>query len=222
MFMPGESERSTRVRAGELRRGQTRARLISASARVLASRGAERATIDDFVREANVSRGTFYNYFTTREELLEALWATYGHDPFHKIQQNCQSIRGPAERLSAFTRHILHAAERDSAMGWIIMTMSSQRATLNDELATYPGPDLKAGRALGVFHFDDLTCAIDVVVGAVRSALGAILEENRAELYPQSVSKMILLSLGMARSDAHRISHGPLTEAKSTREVSLL
>ena len=208
--MPGEIGVQTRAKADGWRRTQTRARLIAAGARVLASRGRDRATIDDFVREANVSRGTFYNYFTTREELLEALWAAYGHDPFLEIQRLCQPIRDPAERLAALARHTLHTAKRDPTMGWITIALSSQRATLNAELLSFPGPDLQAGEASGAFHFDDLASATDVVVGAVRSGLRAVLEEERPEHYPEAVCKMILLSLGMTRSDAHRISHAPL------------
>ena len=200
----------TRAEIGEQRRFKMRARLISSAARVIARGGQQKATIDDFVREANVARGTFYNYFTTREELLEALWATYGHDPYFEIQRICQPIQDPVERLAAFTRHVLHTAKREPTWGWLIVALSADRATVNDDLISYPIPDLKAGEATGAIHFDDLACARDLVVGSVRSGLRALLEEAREEHYPESLCKMILCALGMRRSDAHRISHAPL------------
>ena len=113
-------ERTTRTRAqiGEQRRAKMRARLrlpekgyrvgvLEAGARVLADRGSARATIDDFISAAGVSRGTFYNHFTTREELLEALWTNIGHDPFADIQRACSKLDDPAERLGAVTRQVL-------------------------------------------------------------------------------------------------------------------
>ncbi len=191
-----------------------RARLISAGARVIANRGQEKATIDDFISEAKVARGTFYNYFSTREELLEALWLFYGHDPFHEIRRSCLPIADPVERLAAFTRRVLHRARDDLTWGWLVIALSADPGILNvarspaqRDLTSYPGPDLMAGEAAGAFHFDDLTCAIDVVVGTVRGGLKAILEDKREAFYPEALCKMVLLSLGVSRSEAHRISH---------------
>ncbi len=54
------------------RREQMRQRLIEAATLVFAERGPEDTVIDHIVIEAGVSRGSFYNYFRSIEELLEA------------------------------------------------------------------------------------------------------------------------------------------------------
>src|SRR6267142_177728 len=77
---------------GERRRARMRARLIASAARVIADRGDKKATIDDFIKEAKVARGTFYNHFARREDLLEALWSTIGHDPFAEILLACRTM----------------------------------------------------------------------------------------------------------------------------------
>jgi AcrR family transcriptional regulator len=57
---------------GHKKRARTRNQLIDAGVQVLARKG-ESLTISDVVAEAQVSNGTFYNYFADREELIDAL-----------------------------------------------------------------------------------------------------------------------------------------------------
>jgi len=55
------------------KRERTRVALIEAAIDVLAEKGLEGASIDDLVRVAGMARGTFYNYFQTREEVICAV-----------------------------------------------------------------------------------------------------------------------------------------------------
>lgn len=54
---------------------RTRSRLLDAGAAVLAERGYHSARVDDIVRVAETSHGTFYLYFADKEDLLRALVA---------------------------------------------------------------------------------------------------------------------------------------------------
>ena len=66
-----DSPREPRTR-GYRKKERTRRQLIAAGLRVLADKG-QGLTVSDVVAEAEVSNGTFYNYFADREELLEEL-----------------------------------------------------------------------------------------------------------------------------------------------------
>ncbi len=52
---------------------RTMARLLDAGMAVLSDRGYHAARVDDIVAAADVSHGTFYLYFSNKEELLKAL-----------------------------------------------------------------------------------------------------------------------------------------------------
>lgn len=54
---------------------KTMARLLDAGLRVFAERGFHAARVDDIVRAARTSHGTFYLYFANKEDLLRALAA---------------------------------------------------------------------------------------------------------------------------------------------------
>jgi AcrR family transcriptional regulator len=55
-------------------------RLLDAGLRVFAERGYHAARVDDIVRAAETSHGTFYLYFTNKEDLLRALAVDCAHD----------------------------------------------------------------------------------------------------------------------------------------------
>ena len=79
MTGPARAERSDRVgapaRSRDLRaRGQqTLERLLEAGATVFAARGYHAARVDDIVKQAQTSHGTFYLYFASKEDLFRAL-----------------------------------------------------------------------------------------------------------------------------------------------------
>lgn len=200
----------SRVEIGEMRRAKMRNRLIAAGAKLIAELGPQKVTIDDVIKEASVSRGTFYNHFATREQILEAIWTARGHDPFSEILVACREVSNPAYHLSAVTRLVLRQAMSDPTWGWLVVALSADVATVNEDLRKYPLPDLVAGQAAGIFHFDDLNCAADMVVGTVRAGLRVLLSEKREPDYGESMSKLLLLALGVVRNEAHRISHTAL------------
>ena len=187
-----------------------RNRLIEAAARVMADQGSDNATIDTFIRAAGVARGTFYNHFKTREELLDALWTSIGHDPFLEIQNACKDYADPVERFAAVTRLVLLRATEDPTWGWLILALSADEATLNDDLRGYPRPDLRAGAAARRFRYENETSATDLVVGTMRAGLRALLHVGREANYAQALCKMILQALGINRIEANRISALPL------------
>ena len=55
-------------------------RLLDAGLRVFAHRGYHAARVDDIVRAARTSHGTFYLYFTNKEDLLRALAVDCAHE----------------------------------------------------------------------------------------------------------------------------------------------
>jgi len=52
---------------------RTRARLLAAGAEVIATQGLHAARVDDIVEAARSSHGTFYLYFSSKEDLFEEL-----------------------------------------------------------------------------------------------------------------------------------------------------
>src|SRR5690348_10373320 len=71
---------STATRELRAQGRKTMRRLLDAGMRVFADRGFHAARVDDIVRAARTSHGTFYLYFTNKEDLLRALAVECAHE----------------------------------------------------------------------------------------------------------------------------------------------
>ena len=81
-----------------------RSRLLDGMARAVAERGYAETTIADIVREASVSRRTFYEHFATKSECLIALYEAASHnalgvlrdaiDPAHDWEEQVERALG--------------------------------------------------------------------------------------------------------------------------------
>lgn len=177
---------------------------------MLAERGEQRATIEDFVQAAGVARSTFYNYYRTVGDLIDDLWLHIGRDPFLAIQSACASIESPAERFVAKARLVLRVAARNPTWGWVVYSLSQGEETVNADLLGYPRPDLADGLRQGAFRFDDLEAANDMAVSTLRGALHAVLREQRPDGYATAICRLLLRALGVAEGEAKIIVERPL------------
>ncbi len=57
----------------EERKAENRAKLLTAAKKVFAEKGVGEATARDIVRETDLATGTFYNYFTDKDDCFRAL-----------------------------------------------------------------------------------------------------------------------------------------------------
>ncbi|MGP9822708.1 TetR/AcrR family transcriptional regulator [Salinarimonas sp. NSM] len=83
------------------RGARTRARILQAAEDTFGTLGFHRAGITDITRAAGVAQGTFYTYFSSKEEILRELVLDMGH----KVRAHLASeILGAADRLEAEER----------------------------------------------------------------------------------------------------------------------
>src|SRR3954466_8262519 len=92
------SEAYKRDRRGRGGGTETRRRLLDAGLAVFADRGYHAARVDDIVRAAETSHGTFYLYFSNKEELLRELATVCAHD----LRSAATALHGDGDQLAAF------------------------------------------------------------------------------------------------------------------------
>ena len=72
--------------------------LMRAAAKVVGEVGYENAMVSKITEEANVSQGTFYNYFESRQELLDQLLPALGSDLIDHIRKMAANAPNAFER----------------------------------------------------------------------------------------------------------------------------
>lgn len=73
----------------ERRRTETRERLYRAALALFAERGYLATTVEDITEGADVGKGTFFNYFPTKEHVL----ATYGAERIAAVERSLEEAR---------------------------------------------------------------------------------------------------------------------------------
>jgi AcrR family transcriptional regulator len=208
---------SRRASIGLEKRERTRSNLIAAAYRVFARKEADAVTIDDIIAEAAVARGTFYNYFQTREEVLTAVAAALSDEMNYSIWAQSAKIEDPAERMAIAIRQFLHQAMRDSTWGWVIVRSGLVAAPLSETIKTGVTTDLKAGMRLKRFQVESQQAAIDLILGTGLMAMRTILGGHPEPDYPEQIAKLILKTLGVEAGEAHSIAFQVLEPLPANR-----
>ena len=186
---------------GHKKKARTRQVLLDSALEVLAEQG-EGFNIADLAGRAGVSHGTFYNYFTDREQLIDAL-VPHVVESFAARAAVEFDDPDPAVRFATITAQALAAAVHQPETVRVALRIDAvQRALVVDGPLSYLRRDLLDGRASGRFvgPADDGT--LDVVLGALLLAARRVIDGEVAPAYRRSVIARLLQSLGVPRDDA--------------------
>lgn len=201
-----------RVRTAEARREQMRAHLIHSALGLLAQQGVTSNLIDELIRTAGVSRGTFYNYFSSVEALLEAVSTKVSSELIQEVNPIVLSQPGPAARVSCGVRLCLHAGQIDRDLAAFVsrggLAALQQNRALTDALCR----DLADGIASGPFLVRDIALAYDLVVGPVLAGYYRLATGNVEPDYIDDVACAVLVALGVRRITAKHLSRRVLPE----------
>lgn len=116
------SEHDTSERGGrrERKRAETREKLFQSALRLFAQKGFAATTVEDITEAADVGKGTFFNYFPTKEHVLRH----FGKRQVERITHWFESTRGTNEPArEGIARLLATATELPSANPEIIRAM---------------------------------------------------------------------------------------------------
>ncbi|MBK6350930.1 MAG: TetR/AcrR family transcriptional regulator [Proteobacteria bacterium] len=190
-----------RTRVGLERRTRTKSRIVAAALRVFAAKGMDTPVIDDFIREAGVAHGTFYNYFTRTEQLLLAVSRSLEDDLMLAIEAEMSELRDPVVRLATGVRLWLGWARADPVWCAFIVKSRFRGALVEQQLRM----DLKNGRKSGALNFASIEAARDLVVGTILEAMSRIMTAPVSKAYTDGVARSILTGLGLEATQADRV-----------------
>ena len=197
-----------RVRVAREKRQRMRERLTQATmdAYLEAPPGA-RPVIDDVVRLAGVSRGSFYKYFDSVDEIVEELGQQMMEATLASFDRVFKGLHDPAARVAAGPLlSLCHAAMEPRHVAFVSRVNFVHYMARAD---LHGGAVVKRylidARDAGAFRFDSMHAALDLIVGASREAALRILEDPRLDAaYIRELTTMTLLGLGMNRKAAER------------------
>ncbi|RZL00750.1 MAG: TetR/AcrR family transcriptional regulator [Rubrivivax sp.] len=195
-----------RVRVAAERRQRMRERLMGSALHVFAQQGLHATVIDDVIKAADVSRGTFYKYFRTNDELVEAISVSVGDYLIRLIDPVVQEQKDPALRVACGVRLCLMAGRTIPDLARFVVRAAWQQSPASSLAQAYLSRDIQSGMEAGRFDILNLRAALDLVFGAVMSALNSIAEKEAPEAHAEAIAGAILMSLGIGKAEARRLA----------------
>lgn len=195
-----------RTRVGGERREKTRASLLRAALLVFSRHGADARVIDLVIRQAGVSRGTFYNYFRTNEELFFAVAKQVSSEIIHIVEPFVQQQKDPAARVACGVGLSIKLARSYPVLARFVVRGGPPAVRAGSLATEVVSRDIEDGIASGRFSILDKRLGFDLILGPVIMAFHTILTEEVSADYPHEIAEAVLRSLGVSRSLARKFA----------------
>lgn len=203
------------------KREKTRERLLIAAQQLLLDGGVSSLTVNNLSASAGLALGTFYNYYRTREEVLEAICALVLSAYQRDLDAVCAGLQDPAQIVAASSLQTLHMLDSGSALGRLLFATELPIEPLIQAVRQRFIRDAQAGLAAGVFKVENEAVMLSLISAAT---YGALHDRYNGALAADSlvlVSESVLLLLGMAAADAKRLARQDYA-LQPARELPLL
>lgn len=197
---------------GHKKRARTRQGLLDAALRVFARQDVAATALQDLAAEAEVSTGTIYNYFRTREELAEAVGIALAGDFSETISALSEGIDSGSKRLAIGVRMFVLRAQSDPQWASALLRVIHYDQAMHSTLAGHVREDLRGGLAEGVFNYANEDIALDLVIAGATGAIRATLEGRAPQDQDILLSEMLLRALGASPAKARKIAALPLPQ----------
>jgi AcrR family transcriptional regulator len=159
-------------------RESRRAELVRAAATLFAERGVPATPVSDIVKAAGVAQGTFYLYFSSKDEIVLAVVEQIGDEMLAAIESAVEASGTAAvEKLLGLRDVLIRFDETPAAAALADFIHRPENRMLHDRLAENLTPGLVVlvesivvqGVAEGVFDVPDTRAAAWFVLGGLQS-----------------------------------------------------
>jgi AcrR family transcriptional regulator len=197
----------------ERRKQRTRAALIQAAQGLIAA-GKLNVPVLEITQAADVGMGSFYNHFTSKEELFDAAVAEALDNHGALLDRLTASIDDPAETFACSFRLTGRLFRRRPQESRILLSGGLHLMSSDRGLAPRARRDIEAAAAAGRFRVDDPQLALAVAAGAL-FGLGKLLQDEPERDDARAADKVtedLLRLLGMTAEEAREVCQRPLPD----------
>ena len=199
------------------RKARTRAALVSAARVLLITRDPGGVSIQEITDAADVGFGSFYNHFTSKQELFEVAVEEVIEEHGAMLDEITAEIEDPAEVFAISVRVTARFPKTHPELAKIIDRVGPRYLNSPSGLAPRALRDLQRAMEAGRLSFDDPTVAIACAGGALLGVLHLSLLQPNASAIDAAADGLavnLLRMFGLAESEAREVAKRPLPNAE--------
>ncbi|MEE3362238.1 MAG: TetR family transcriptional regulator [Anaerovoracaceae bacterium] len=111
-----------------MKQTHTKGRIVSAAWQLFYKQGYDNTTIDDIVEASHTSKGSFYHYFDSKDDLPASLSYLFD-EKYDELQETIDPGLGPLEKLIYLNHELFLMIENTVPVGLLSRLFSSQLLT---------------------------------------------------------------------------------------------
>lgn len=197
-----ESKTLTRVERQRLR---TRQSLMEAARSLIAAKGVARVRIQDITEEADIALGGFYNYFSSKEELLEAVITESLSKLALATISDINADTDPAIVVALANLRVIRLAYDEPDFARLIVNIGHSEALFGEAVHPHARVAVERGIASDRFVVADIEVVLTAVIGGAFALIREILDGRHGPDADRAFAQHVLAALGVPASEAETI-----------------
>lgn len=189
------------------KRARTRARLMDAAVQVIAERGIETTSVNEIAAQAKVANGTFYNYFTDKNDIVGSISLKIATSITQQIDASMSDIEQAHERVAFATQQFVEIAASAPEWGWAFMYSATSMDGIRNTATKGLRNDIALGLSQGHFHVEMDNYLINTISAMVMNAISRRLAGNADKNATWKISDSVLRVLGVPADKATKTAH---------------
>jgi AcrR family transcriptional regulator len=203
MEVNGSSGAPTR---GARRKARTRAALIEGARAVFARQGVDATAIAEITEAADVGFGSFYNHFSSKEEIAEAVLTQVIAEQGAAVERLTTDLEDPAEVVSVAHRYFVRRARSDPDWARVLIRLDVSHRVASAALGRHARRDLERGIKAGRFDVVDRAVTFWAAGGALLAVMRAVLAGEVPAGADVHHAENVLRMLGLPAAEAAEVA----------------
>jgi AcrR family transcriptional regulator len=192
------------------RREQTRAALVGAARELITAKAVSGLRINEITERADVALGSFYNYFESKEDIVETVVSESLRDLAEAVATKTTDDQDPGELVSVAIRRFVRLAYDDRAFARLVVHLNHADALFASAVHPAARGAVQAGIASGRFQVTDLEVAVTAIVGGALALMRAIVDDQLPAGAEIAYAELAIRALGISPDEAAEITARPL------------
>ena len=210
-----------RVRVAALRREEMQLHLLFSGLTLASTNSIYELEVEDVIKQAEVSRGSFYNYFPSLPALYEGLAKQLMQEFSGLIDDSMPNGLDTATRLASTMRMLMRLVVDFPMLGRFLTQIQWPNQNSDTEIFQNIIRDIQLGIKEGCFNNMPASIGANIAIGSLIGGIHTMLLKRPAKAFEDQVTNQVLIGLGIDAKIASKISQAPLPAKPSFPETGI-